>query len=92
MIATHGIVKKTKKTPKKEIDKAERMRKEYFDEKTHLDLNEIMRFEISEILVRKSIVSSALFTSLRAAKPRKKAKKMLKEKRNCDACQLIHLF
>lgn len=33
VIATHGIVKKTKKTPRKEIDKAERVRKEYFDEK-----------------------------------------------------------
>lgn len=33
VIATHGIVKKTKKTPRKEIDKAERIRKEYFDEK-----------------------------------------------------------
>ena len=33
VIATHGIVKKTQKTPKKEIAKAERIRKEYFKEK-----------------------------------------------------------
>ncbi len=33
VIATHGINKKTQKTPIKEIAKAERMRKEYF--KTH---------------------------------------------------------
>lgn len=30
VIATHGIVKKTQKTPKNEIDKAENIRKEYF--------------------------------------------------------------
>lgn len=33
VIATHGIIKKTQKTPKKEIDKAETIRKEYFDRK-----------------------------------------------------------
>lgn len=33
VIATHGIIKKTAKTPKKEIDKAEKLRKEYFDNK-----------------------------------------------------------
>lgn len=31
IIATHGIIKKTQKTPKKEIKKAEDLRKEYFD-------------------------------------------------------------
>ena len=31
IIATHGIIKKTQKTPKKEIEKAEELRKEYFD-------------------------------------------------------------
>ena len=31
IVATHGIVKKTQKTPKKEITKAETLRKEYFD-------------------------------------------------------------
>ena len=31
VIATHGIIKKTQKTPKKEIAKAETIRKEYFD-------------------------------------------------------------
>lgn len=32
VVATHGIVKKTQKTPKKEIEKAEAIRKEYFNE------------------------------------------------------------
>jgi len=32
-VATHGIVKKTQKTPKKEIEKAEALRKEYFNDK-----------------------------------------------------------
>ncbi len=31
VIATHGIVKKTQKTAKKEIDKAEKIREKYFD-------------------------------------------------------------
>lgn len=34
VIATHGIVKKTQKTPKKEIAKAEALRKEYFNNKS----------------------------------------------------------
>ena len=34
VIATHGMVKKTQKTPKKEIEKAERIRQEYFNDKT----------------------------------------------------------
>ena len=33
VIATHGIVKKTQKTPLKEISKAEEIRKEYFNNK-----------------------------------------------------------
>ena len=33
VIATHGIVKKTQKTPAKEIAKAEEIRKEYFNNK-----------------------------------------------------------
>lgn len=33
VIATHGIIKKTQKTPKKEIDKAERIRTQYLSEK-----------------------------------------------------------
>ncbi len=32
VIATHGIEKKTQKTPRKEINKAENLRKQYFDE------------------------------------------------------------
>jgi phage-related protein len=28
---THGIIKKSQKTPKKEIEKAERLRLEYFN-------------------------------------------------------------
>lgn len=31
VISTHGIEKKTAKTPKKEIEKTERIRKQYFD-------------------------------------------------------------
>lgn len=33
VIATHGIIKKTQKTPKKEIEKAKRIRAEYFNSK-----------------------------------------------------------
>lgn len=33
VIATHGIIKKTQKTPSKEIHKAEEIRKQYFDNK-----------------------------------------------------------
>jgi phage-related protein len=33
VIATHGFVKKTKKTPRKEILRAEEIRKEYFQQK-----------------------------------------------------------
>ena len=33
IVATHGIVKKTQLTPKKEIAKAEAIRKDYFDGK-----------------------------------------------------------
>ncbi|MBP3843108.1 MAG: type II toxin-antitoxin system RelE/ParE family toxin [Prevotella sp.] len=33
VIATHGIIKKTQKTPKKEIVKAEKIRQEYFNAK-----------------------------------------------------------
>lgn len=33
IVATHGIVKKSSKTPKKEIEKAELIRKNYFDNK-----------------------------------------------------------
>lgn len=36
IITTHGFVKKTRKTPGKEIEKAERLRKEYFDEKKQM--------------------------------------------------------
>jgi len=35
VVATHGIVKKTQKTPKKEIDKATKMMKEYFNDKNN---------------------------------------------------------
>lgn len=33
VISTHGIVKKTGKTPKADLEKAERLRQEYFKEK-----------------------------------------------------------
>ncbi len=32
VLATHGIIKKTKKTPKSEIKKAEEIRKNYFEQ------------------------------------------------------------
>lgn len=31
VVATHGFVKKSQKTPQKEIEKAEKIRKQYFD-------------------------------------------------------------
>jgi len=31
VVCTHGILKKTQKTPKKEIDKAEQIRKKYLE-------------------------------------------------------------
>lgn len=34
VVATHGIIKKTDKVPQSEIEKAEKMRKLYFDQKT----------------------------------------------------------
>ena len=34
VVSTHGIVKKTDKTPKKEIEKAEKLRLQYFGQKT----------------------------------------------------------
>lgn len=33
VVATHGIIKKTQKTPKKEVQRAEEIRKEYFNNK-----------------------------------------------------------
>ncbi len=33
IVSTHGIIKKTQKTPKKEIKKAENLRQEYFRKK-----------------------------------------------------------
>ncbi len=33
VVSTHVIIKKTDKTPKKEIEKAERIRQQYFNEK-----------------------------------------------------------
>lgn len=33
VVATHGIIKKTQKTPRKEITKAENIREQYFKEK-----------------------------------------------------------
>ncbi|QPH40292.1 type II toxin-antitoxin system RelE/ParE family toxin [Pedobacter endophyticus] len=35
VVATHGILKKTQKTPAKEIKKAEEIRNQYFDNKTN---------------------------------------------------------
>lgn len=36
VVATHGIIKKTKKVPKKEIEKAERIRLQYFELKNKI--------------------------------------------------------
>jgi len=33
VVATHGFIKKTQKTPKSEIEKAEKIREQYFNEK-----------------------------------------------------------
>lgn len=33
VVATHGIIKKTQKTPKREIDKAEALREKYYNDK-----------------------------------------------------------
>ena len=33
VIATHGSIKKTQKTPKKDIERAEKLRKDYFENK-----------------------------------------------------------
>lgn len=33
VLASHGFIKKTQKTPKKEIDRAERIREKYFKDK-----------------------------------------------------------
>ncbi len=35
VISTHGLIKKTDKTPQSEIDKAERLRIKYFEEKNY---------------------------------------------------------
>lgn len=35
VISTHGLIKKTAKTPKNELDKAERLRKLYFETKNN---------------------------------------------------------
>ena len=37
VLATHGFIKKTKKTPKSEINKAEEIRKAYFELKSKKD-------------------------------------------------------
>ena len=34
VISTHGLIKKTDKVPKNEIERAEKLRKKYFNEKT----------------------------------------------------------
>lgn len=35
VVATHGIIKKTQKTPKKEIEKATQLMKKYFEDKNN---------------------------------------------------------
>jgi phage-related protein len=34
VISTHGFIKKTDKTPQSDLDKAEKIRKQYFEQKT----------------------------------------------------------
>jgi hypothetical protein len=36
VVATHGFIKKTQKTPKSEIEKAEKIREQYFKEKIRI--------------------------------------------------------
>ncbi len=45
MISTHGLIKKTDKIPKAEIEKAERLREKYFNDKNKQ--NEIIRFHLT---------------------------------------------
>ncbi|HRB80372.1 MAG TPA: type II toxin-antitoxin system RelE/ParE family toxin, partial [Niabella sp.] len=35
VISTHGLIKKTDKIPKSEIDRAEKLRKKYFNDKNN---------------------------------------------------------
>lgn len=44
IIATHGIIKKTQKTPRKEIRKAELIRKTYFESKHNKNGNNEIEF------------------------------------------------
>lgn len=39
IVGTHGIAKKTNQTPKEEIKKAERIRREYFEERNRTNNN-----------------------------------------------------
>jgi phage-related protein len=50
VIGTHGISKKTNQTPKEEIKKAERIRREYFEEKNMAEkINRNGKKEICDI-------------------------------------------
>ena len=40
VVATHGLIKKTNKTPLSEIQKAEQIKREYFEEKKRDKMNE----------------------------------------------------
>jgi len=49
VLATSGFIKKTQKTPKNEIDRAERIRKQYFEEKEQEQINQgLSTAEISD--------------------------------------------
>ncbi len=39
VISTHGLIKKTEKTPKIDIERAEKLRLKYFNEKTQANEN-----------------------------------------------------
>ena len=50
VIATHGIIKKTQKTPSKEIAKAEAIRKEYFKNKVGTPKRDAFESDVDEAL------------------------------------------
>lgn len=41
VVATHGLIKKTNKTPPSEIQKAEQIKREYFEEKEKIKKNKL---------------------------------------------------
>lgn len=63
VIATHGFIKKTQKTPLKEISKAEEIRKEYFNSKKEIiwkqrNFTHLMRLRIN--ISEKKVMQNAM--------------------------------